>query len=183
MALISVLALPARAQVAQQIPDQQAGATEWFGDRVLRVRGGNRVDIEPRVAAHAAVLQMQPGGALQVVRVTTVTPDRQGFDVARPEIQGSSGTIRVPFVVAGTSGADAMAAAARRPPPPPPSAIARFARDGILVILADVPLDSADLTARLGLLPALEADSVASHVGQLLIGRRTAMWATYFQRR
>jgi hypothetical protein len=181
MALISVLALPARAQVAQQIPDQQAGATEWFGDRVLRVRGGNRVDIEPRVAAHAAVLQMQPGGALQVVRVTTVTPDRQGFDVARPEIEAVSGRVRVPFVVGGTSGADAMAN--RRPPPPPASALARFARDGIVVILADIPLDSADLTARLGLLPALEADSVASHVGQLLLSRSTAMWAVYFQRR
>lgn len=180
MTFLIILATPAQAQVAEQIPDQRAGATDWFGDRALRVRGGARVEIEPRVDGHVALLQMQPEGTLLVVRVASVTAGRQGFDVARPAAQPVSGTVRVPFVVSGASGADAMAAAGRRPPPAPPM---RIVRDGILVIIADIPLDSADLAERLGRLPTLEADSVASHVGQLLLGRRTAMWAAYYQKR
>jgi hypothetical protein len=180
--IVSAAVTRLHAQVAEHIPVQQAGATDWFGERVLRVRGGARIEIEPSNAGHAAVLQMLPDGTLLVRRVTAVAAGRQAFDVARPETPATPGApVKVPFVV--TSTGDRGIPPGPYTPPPPPPLTTRTGRDGILVILTDVPLDSADLTDRLGRLPALPADSVASHLGQLLVGHRTAMWAAYYQAR
>lgn len=179
MAVLLLAGAPAAgaAQIAERIPDQQAGALESFGESALRIRGGPRIEVEARMEGFAAILQMQPAGTLVVRQVSPVRQGKQGFDVRRPD-RTYSGTTRVPFVIRGTD--PYGPGSGRTPQPPPPSGPTPV--DGILVVLANVPLDSATLAERLAGLPVLETDSVASQIGRLLAPSGGA-WAAYYRRR
>src|SRR4051794_32103749 len=105
-AFTAFTASTALGQVAEQIPAQTAGATDWFGESALRIRGGARVDIESGQPGFVAVLQMLPEGTLLVRVLASHASGRQTVDLARPASATgestpttSGGPTRVPFVV------------------------------------------------------------------------------------
>ncbi len=182
-ALIAVMLLAAGARLGAQavIPEhaQEAGATDWFGDRILRIKGGSRVEVEPHVAGHFALFKVTPI-ELRFIRMDTLPATKSRFNIEQDSVASQ---VRVPFTVTTVSAGGPTPVLPMPPRSAPPSPPVRHMRDGILIIVTDVALDSAELMARLARLPAVHPDSLADHVGQMLVGRRTAMWAAYYEAR
>ncbi len=180
-ALLAVLLPAAGTRLGAQavVPEhaQEAGATDWFGERILKIKGGSRVEVEPHVAGHFALFKVTPI-ELRFIRMDTLPATKSRFNVEQDSVASQ---VRVPFTVTAVSAGNArpMVPVPSRAPPPP----VRHVRDGILIIVTDLALDSAELMARLARLPAVPPDSLADHAGQLLVGRRTAMWAAYYEAR
>lgn len=173
---------PAWAQVADRIPRQAAGDVALFGAEALRIRGGPRVEVEPVAEGFLALLLMHPDGRLELKHAGPAAARRQGFDIPRPA-RGSGGDGRVPFVTRTTDARGNPTPMQPMGPVPGPRAAGPTPIDGILLLITDIALDSADITTRLAEVPSLEADSVAAHVGRWLVAGRNARWAAYYQKR
>lgn len=152
---------------------------------VLQVRafppGASVVRIPARVASERVTAD-QYGAADYASASSDPAHDQQVARQNQRNCEGPAGSVD-PLTAATRKAECRMVSGPAVPAPRRVSLPRAPAREYLLLVLSDQPLDTADIARRLAAMPAPVPATAAHDVAEYLVGRRSPMWAGYLARR
>jgi hypothetical protein len=177
VAVLAAVLLLAPGAAAQE--PQSAGATEWFGRGIVRVREqGTEVQLDLKTESQGMLLRLAEG---QPITIVAIGPFAAGLSTVRipPEPSGERVTPAPGRPVSRVE--VAVPTTLRREVPIGSTEAVRAPREYLLLVLSDRPIDST-VTRRIGTIPGFDPATAAHDLPEFLVGRRSPMWAGYLAR-
>jgi hypothetical protein len=160
---------------------QSAGATDWFGRGIVRVRQeGTEVQLDLKTESQGMLLRLAEG---QPITIVAIGPFAAGISTVRIPPEPTVERVTVTSGRRSSSADLAVTTTTRRDAPMRSTDIVRAPpREYLLLVLSDRPIDST-VTSRIGTIPGFDPATAAHDLPEFLVGRRSPMWAGYLARR